>query len=405
MSYKIAIPSYSRATTCVSKTLKTLANMQIKKECITIFVVEDQQEEYKEKCKDYNIVVGVKGIVAQKEFICNYYPENTHIVFIDDDIEQIDTEAQTLDNFITNAFNDCIRHKAFIWGVYPVWNPFFRTNKSVLPSKHLTFIIGAFCGIINRGSDNPRNEIALSGNKEDVEKSILYFLKDGVVLRYNRVGIKTKFFGEGGLGKMQERFETLNQEALRLNEKYPSLTKLKKRKDERMEIVLKKQSLYDTQKVDESEFAVLYEMLENITIPLNSKRMGRSKTFGVHRSIVFGNIKHRFKGITTLSRYTELYPEIYEEIERIGKLICPFKWSSVQLNHNVVCPPHIDNNNRGISTIVSFGEYEGGHLLLQKDDEVLDFDTNCNALLFDGNKTKHWNAPIKGNKYSLVYYL
>ena len=48
----------------------------------------------------------------------------------------------------------------------------------------LTFIIGAFYGFINRPNDSDLlTTIDHYGNKEDVERSIRYWLKDGNVVR------------------------------------------------------------------------------------------------------------------------------------------------------------------------------------------------------------------------------
>jgi hypothetical protein len=97
------------------------------------------------------------------------------------------------------------------------------------------------------------------------------------------------------------------------------------------------------------------------------------------------------------------YPNIYDEIVRIGKMICPFEFKSIQLNHNLVCPKHKDKNNIGVSLLVSFGEYEGCNIVI----ENKEYNTNCNPVIFNGAEMEHWNSELIGtenNKYSLVYF-
>ena len=86
----------------------------------------------------------------------------------------------------------------------------------------LKFIIGTMYGFINRhdSSLQPSSDIK---EKEDYETSILYYLKDGGVVRYNNVTIKTKFHAEGGLGKTEGRFADNKKAAEYLAKKYPDL--------------------------------------------------------------------------------------------------------------------------------------------------------------------------------------
>jgi len=248
MSYIICIPSYKRPTILQNKTLSLLHKLNIPKEIINIFVVEEEYSDYKLNCNPdmFNqIIIGIIGIVQQRQFISNYYPENTHIISLDDDIESLDlsmTDYATADDFFKEAFEICKLNKSYIWGIYPVFNQFFRKNQKLFTTE-LKFIIGAFFGFINRPNDlDLELKLMVHGNKEDIERSILYFKKDGVVIRFNRIGFKTKYYGTdgGGLGTLSNRIETMKQETLNINNAYPELTKIKIRKNGLYEIVFKK---------------------------------------------------------------------------------------------------------------------------------------------------------------------
>jgi hypothetical protein len=154
--------------------------------------------------------------------------------------------------------------------------------------------------------------------------------------------------------------------------------------------------------VTEEELATLYFMLINTSIPKLSNGMGRSTTFGVHRSMTLGYIKGRLTKTFALSACSKRYPYLYEEALRIGKKICPFEFSAIHVNYNVCCPRHIDGNNTGKSMIISLGDYTGGRLFIEGKGE---FDTQNRPLIFDGAKHYHWNAPItSGDKYSLIFF-
>lgn len=250
--YIICIPSYKRAHFCNDKTLATLNKHKIDPKKIYVYVANKEDYDiYKDilNTKFYNrLVIGKKGLVPQRQFIMEQWPINKHIVFLDDDVESIDLslspifKKHNLNFFIDYAFKECVKHKSYIWGVYPVFNPFFRKPKSEMTTS-LKYIVGAFYGIINR----PKNKsIQLTitkenGQKEDVERSIKYFIEDGIVLRFNKIGFTTKYYGkEGGLGRFEERIKPMMDACKKLEQKYSDYGRIKVRKNGMAEFVLKK---------------------------------------------------------------------------------------------------------------------------------------------------------------------
>ena len=234
-SYIIAIPSYKRSMILLYRTLNFLERNSIDPKLIHIFIVEEDQEDYNQiPTYLYNkIIVGVKGIVRQREFIDNYFDEGVNIVSIDDDIQDIifanPHEEIPLDEFLNNAFELCKKEGAYIWGIYPVGNPFYA-QKNRWYSTHLTYICGALYGYINR----PKNEdikcvLTYNGqNGEDFERSIKYWLHDKKVIRFNTVCCKTCYFGKdgGGIGNLQSRLESMEFHCKLLHAHYPSYTRL-----------------------------------------------------------------------------------------------------------------------------------------------------------------------------------
>jgi hypothetical protein len=199
--------------------------------------------------KTYNkLVIGKKGLVPQRQFIINKWPTGKHIVFFDDDIQSIDLslsprfKGHNLDYFIKEAFAESEKLHSYIWGVYAVYNPFFRKARKET-TIDLNYIVGAFYGIINRPS---LKAIQLTitkenGQKEDVERTLKYFINDGIVLRFNKIGFETKYYGkEGGLGRFEDRIKPMMEASKRLKKQYPEYGEIKVRGNGMTEFVLKK---------------------------------------------------------------------------------------------------------------------------------------------------------------------
>lgn len=250
--YVICIPSYKRATFCNEKTLATLHKHKIDHNKIYVYVANKEDYDiYKEKLDPslYNkLVIGKKGLVPQRQFIMEQWPQGKHIVFFDDDVESIDLslsprfKGHNLDYFIKEAYNESIKNQAYIWGVYAVFNPFFRKARKEMTTE-LNYIVGAFYGIINRPKlKNIQLTITKeNGQKEDVERTIKYFIEDGIVLRFNKIGFTTKYYGkEGGLGKFEERLKPMRDACKKLEAKYSEYGHTKVRGNGMAEFVLKK---------------------------------------------------------------------------------------------------------------------------------------------------------------------
>jgi hypothetical protein len=95
------------------------------------------------------------------------------------------------------------------------------------------------------------------------------------------------------------------------------------------------------------------------------------------------------------------YPEIYKELQRIGDEI-GFKYNSIQVNRNLVCPSHIDKTNVGDSMLISFGDYKGCNIVING----VEYNAYHHPTIFNGSQLEHSNTPLlEGTKYSLVYFL
>ena len=112
------------------------------------------------------------------------------------------------------------------WGVYPVFNPFFMkptTNKvNDYVGTKLGYIIGFMTGVIN----NKKAEIRTIDDKEDYERSIKYYLKDGGLLRFNNITCETKCYKEPGGMQVERTKQRIHDSAVYLTKQYPNLCTL-----------------------------------------------------------------------------------------------------------------------------------------------------------------------------------
>ena len=232
--YEIAIPSYKRPETLRDKTLTILKAYRIPANKITVFVADKEQEKmYRETLKPGTygkIVVGIVGMGAIRNFISDYYAIGTPIVNIDDDIKgflEYDADKprkekplKSLLAVIKKGFTECEKAGACLWGVYPVANGFFMKPKV---STDLKYIIGSFWGCINPGT----KEIKITlDDKEDYQRSILYYKADGAIVRLNMVAPISSYYKEPG-GMQEERTKQRVEKSARwLVKEYPEFAVL-----------------------------------------------------------------------------------------------------------------------------------------------------------------------------------
>ena len=246
-NYVVAIPSYRRPDTLKNKTMKVLRHYKIDPKKIHIFVADTEQKAVYEAAldpKDYHkIIVGVPGIKNIRNFMPKYFREGQHIFYIDDDISKVyDTENDSCDKsdkkmnrqvvlknlraLIDKGFALSKKTGLTNWGVYPANNPYFmkaRTrNIDDYVSTNLVYIIGFMTGVIN----NREAEIRTIDDKEDYERSIKYYLKDGGLLRFNNVTCLTRCYKEPGGMQVERTAKRIHDSAVYLTEQYPLLCTL-----------------------------------------------------------------------------------------------------------------------------------------------------------------------------------
>jgi len=247
MSWTIVIPSHHRSDSIKYNTLKVLDYYNIPYEKIKIFVAPEEVPAYKKSIPHIEIIPSALGCIENRAFIRAYYPEDTELVYMDDDIQKISSvcdftehhadchifkkenhkedfykKQQVLPNlsrFLTVAFFTIRDHGAHFGGIYPIGNGFFASHNF---TTDLRYICGGMYFEINV------HDFALQGLQysEDFERSCKWWLRDGKVIRFSSVMLHTPYYkGSGGL--VETRTVELSkkaQETLQLM--YPTLLKV-----------------------------------------------------------------------------------------------------------------------------------------------------------------------------------
>jgi len=233
---KIVIPSYQRSSSINEKSLKTLYESGYLPQDIDLFVAnEEEYDAYRSVVHiDINIIVGCKGLKNIRNFIFNYYDEGEHLLCLDDDIEGLkvlDRHERLKDlidfkDIVKQGFDLCNENSLKLWGLYSVPNKYFMLKHPVVTDNY-SFIIGNFFGCINCRDMNQLNV----NDIDDYERSIRSYQLYGGSVRLNHVAAKTKFLkNEGGAQADEKRFDTINQSIVTLQDKYPKMFYLRKKK-------------------------------------------------------------------------------------------------------------------------------------------------------------------------------
>lgn len=237
---KYVIPSYQRPKNLINKTLKYLNSHNIQPNEIYLVLREDDicRKEY-EELGDYNIIwTDVKGIGMTHNFITDYFDEGEFICEIDDDLSGcIDEKGNNVNDFreVIEKHKEIMIEKNINYGgFYSTDNPFFMKNIKSQYTTDLRYMLGLLR--VRRICKDIKLETNYS---EDFENCILYYIRDGAILKNNYIAGKTTNYAKGGCNGDGRNLETEKNDKEYLANKYPDYCKLFQRKNGRWDLRLK----------------------------------------------------------------------------------------------------------------------------------------------------------------------
>ena len=200
-------------------------------------------KEYKKNGMKHNkfTITNCKGICETRNFLRTYYREQKKydgVVYIDDDIDDIFEfinkkmikSLPDLKQFLDQAFKTTKEKNLNLFGVSALHNPFFL---SAVVSTNLKYVCGAFCGeIIDRDKHQIHCDV---DHFEDFQFTMEHFLRDGGVVRFNGIGLKTKYFETKGgicesLGGLEARQIQMNENMNYLADRYGDMCRVTHKK-------------------------------------------------------------------------------------------------------------------------------------------------------------------------------
>lgn len=239
---QIVILSHKRSDTIQKKTLALLNRLEIPRELITIYVsgVAEVMDYDTALNGGYRIRNSPKGVSASHNFMDRDWPEGSKLIGMDDDLSDLivhnygatrqtkrsrQSHSITREEFLVlcrRGWSLCEQTDAYLWGVYPMNNPGFMHDRVFFG---LTYISGACYGMIVRHDRDLAIKYLM---KDDHERSIRHFKKDGCTVRFENVGISTTYMGGHG-GMQVDSWDVRHAKALvsikQLCDEFPDITK------------------------------------------------------------------------------------------------------------------------------------------------------------------------------------
>jgi TET-associated glycosyltransferase-like protein len=243
----VVVPSYARADTCAQDTVATLLRGGVPAEKIQVWVGDGGKPEILAAYRaalpaGTQLFSAPFGLAPARNAISTAWPAGARLVHCDDDIRAIKClssdgkrldDVTNLDHFFSAAFQYAAAQWCGLWGLSPVVNPFYMRNQW---RAGLYFAIGQCFGVVN----DPKLMLRHSA-KEDYERTLLYYERDGAVVRINSHVAQTRPM-RGHPGGMQAANPNRRaDEAVAVTElkrRWPYLVRDKKSRDGYPEIAL-----------------------------------------------------------------------------------------------------------------------------------------------------------------------
>ncbi len=229
-NYNIVIPSYNRYELIKQKTLKWIIDNKLY-ENNNVYIFTPQIDEYCDSLESlgeeyFTIHLCPIGLINARNYIMEYFDLGTKLLILDDDLDSItnlNENNNDINSEIIKTFEIMKKENIKLGSINPTNNSYFSDKKIHIGYY---FCIGACYFLINDRFYlfNTDDEL------EDYSRSILYYKKNGKILRNNNLLLKTKYNQLGGMYDI-ERNSKRTQQAIKLFLQYPDYIQLKKKKD------------------------------------------------------------------------------------------------------------------------------------------------------------------------------
>lgn len=195
---KFVICSYNRPALIKNKTLLTLARFNIPAESIFVFAGADSDADFARYATletDGSVAVVVRapvGLANARNMVLDCFPPGEELIFMDDDVSGFVAVSEIdLATECRAGFDLCKREGCSLWGAYPVPCRLWMADHAL---KGALFIQGCFFGLVNPGAAYRHGLVF----KEDWERTLFFWKKEGAVIRFENFAPVQKFRGNPG---------------------------------------------------------------------------------------------------------------------------------------------------------------------------------------------------------------
>lgn len=191
-NFLYVIPSYNRATKQV--TVKYLEGIGIKKDRIAVFVqTESDRKEYEETIGEKAQIYFRKAnrVAEARNNVLSTLADECNLIMLDDDVKAIGElkqeaivkidSGERMDELFTKCFNVCKKTKTALFGVYPVYNPFFM-ERTISTKSPINTVFGFTKGFKNKYDER-------YDTKEDAALCAKILSSGGSILRFNFLAV------------------------------------------------------------------------------------------------------------------------------------------------------------------------------------------------------------------------
>lgn len=241
----ICVPTYQRAKLLQRDTLAYLERCGVDPKDVLILVAsEEERYEYDNELPEEwadQLRITVPGLGDSRNYARHHYlRDGERVIWIDDDVASVrarSNDKETLEANILQVqeegFDAAMAVGAHLWGVYPTVNPFWMKPKVRYGLWHC---VGCFYGEVNQWDS--ALDLQYGDAKEDYERCLRHWERDGLVVRMEWYAPKTVYYREAG-GIQGRTHESVEANIRRLQNRWPGMVRNNdRRKSDYPEILL-----------------------------------------------------------------------------------------------------------------------------------------------------------------------
>lgn len=122
-------------------------------------------------------------------------------------------------------------------------------------------------------------------------------------------------------------------------------------------------------------------------------------------AFTLGKVRAYHTKIMVNSTHNKKYQNLLNLLTEAVKNFDPnFIFTTIQINKNVLTPPHKDKNNVGLSLALSVGDFQGGGIEQFNEDGTSTLLDTHNCFQYQDGSLLHRTLPYLGERYALIFF-